>query len=150
MFPSDGPSFSRILAWRCADCVGRTRRLDPKTLCLKFPGTSRFSKVQMALSLARRNPINVQFFTIATAPLCVVFSVLKALFRLFAWLFFNLVVREQTHVPCFASRLSFIESTLKRRMPVLTRWSRANCGGVILGQGAKVLSGSAQGIHPRH
>ena len=25
-----------------------------------------------------------------------------------------------------------------------------NCGGVILGQGAKVLSGSTQGIYPRH
>ena len=29
-------------------------------------------------------------------------------------------------------------------------WGFGSCGGVILGQGAKVLSGSTQGIYPRH
>ena len=36
IFPSDGPLFSRILAWRSVDCVNRTRRIGPKTYGIKF------------------------------------------------------------------------------------------------------------------
>ena len=67
----------------------------------------------MALSLARHNLIEVQF------------SVLRAHLRLFTWLFFNLSVREQTLVSCFASLFRFAELTFGR-MPILTRGSRTS------------------------
>ena len=37
IFRSDGSFFSRILAWRSVDWVNRTRRIDPKTICVGFP-----------------------------------------------------------------------------------------------------------------
>ena len=39
-FPSDGPFFSRIFAWRSVDWVNRTFRIDRKTFCIGFPRDS--------------------------------------------------------------------------------------------------------------
>ena len=47
-----------------------------------------------------------------------------ALFRLFIWLFINLVMRKQTLVSSLTTRFNFIEWTLGR-MPIFTRRSRA-------------------------
>ena len=55
------PLFSRTLAWRSVDCLNRNRRIDPKTFRLGFSDTSFFSEVLAARSLARRNPVKVQF-----------------------------------------------------------------------------------------
>ena len=48
-----------------------------------------------------------------------------SLFRLFVWLFVNLVMREQTLLLYFTSRFVFLQLTFGR-MPTLTRRSRAS------------------------
>ena len=48
-----------------------------------------------------------------------------ALFRLFVWVFINLMMLEQTLIPCFTSRFCFVELTFGR-MPILTRRFRAS------------------------
>ena len=72
-------------------------------------------------------PIWDTILTIATAFLVVAFSSflggMVALFRLFVWLFVNLLMREQTPIPCFTSRFVLKELT-SGRMPILTRRSR--------------------------
>ena len=42
-------------------CENRTRRIDPKLSASGFPDTSLFLEVLTARSLARHNPIEVQF-----------------------------------------------------------------------------------------
>ena len=82
----------------------------------------------MTPSLARHDPIAVQFFTIATAflsSLSLLYWRMIVLFRLFVWLFVNLMMREQTLVSCVSSRFSFVGLTFGR-MPILTRRSRAS------------------------
>ena len=52
-------------------------------------------------------------FRYCYSTLVVAFSVLKAVFLLFIWLFFNLKVREQTLVPCFASRFNLYRTDIR-------------------------------------
>ena len=96
-----------------------TRRIDPKTSCLGFPRhfTLFFGSSDGSAS-CETQPSGGTVFHKSHSTRVVAFSVLKAIFRLFTWLFFNLVVREQTLVPCFASRFSFIELTFGR-IPIL-------------------------------
>ena len=60
-FPSDGPFFSQILAWRSVDWVNRTRRIDPKTICLGFPRFFTLFGSSDGSERARHNQIEVQF-----------------------------------------------------------------------------------------
>ena len=48
-----------------------------------------------------------------------------ALLSVFVWLFIDLMMREQTRIPGFASRFCFIKLTLGR-MPIFTRRSHAS------------------------
>ena len=124
-FPSDGLLFSRTLAWRIVNCVNRTRRIDPKTLRLAvFPILLAVRK-SWWLWVLRDTSQSWYSFSQWLQHVCLRFSFLKALCRLFICLFFNLVVRAQTLVSCFASRFSFIELTFGR-MPTLERWSRTS------------------------
>ena len=106
------------------DCVNRTRRIDPKTFRLGFPrhffpfGSSDGSESFQA------QPNLGTVFTKSDSTLFVALPVLKAQFRIFTWFFFILAVREQTLVPCFASRFILMEVALGR-MPILTRRPRA-------------------------
>ena len=81
----------------------------------------------MHLNLARRNPIVVHIFTIATAFLSSLSLLLwvVAFLWLFVWLFINLMMREQTLIPGFTARFCFEKLTLGT-MPIVTRRSRAS------------------------
>ena len=106
--------------------------LIPKLYASGFTDISRFSEVLMALSLARHTQLWYTFFDNSYSTLVVALCVLRvtAFFRLFTWLFINLVMREQTLVPCFASRFSLREFTFGR-MPIFTRRSRASTFQII-------------------
>ena len=106
--PSDGPSFSWILAWRSVEWVNRTRWIGPKTFCIGFPRACAPLWDSNGSDSCETQPNCGTVFTKATA----LFSSsvgMVALLGLFTWLFFNFVVREQTQtsVPCFATRFCF-------------------------------------------
>ena len=69
IFPSDGPSCSRILAWRSADCVNRTRRIDPKTSCLGFHRYFTLFRSSDGSESCETQPNCGTMFTIPAAPL---------------------------------------------------------------------------------
>ena len=92
------------------DCVNRTRRIDPNTFCLGFP---------RYFTLFGSSDGSESWETqIATALLSSLFPFWgsKALFRLFTWLFFNLVMREQTLV-----------SPALQTVSVLYNWHSGGC-----------------------
>ena len=75
-----------------------------------------------------------------------------ALFLLFVWLFVNLMMREQTLVPCFASRFVLIELTFGR-MPILTRRSRTRTFQIIsalLSKNGTLVLFASDTSFPRH
>ena len=121
-FPSDGPLFSRILAWRSVDCVNLTRRIDPKTFRLEFPRYFiLFGSSDGSESFETQCNWGT-VFTIVTAPL----SSLFPFWKIFSA--FHLVVLQPCSAgtdtcPLLCIRVSFIELTFGR-MPILTRWSR--------------------------
>ena len=79
----------------------------------------------MHLNLVIHNPIVIHFSQ-QTQHSCRRFLFFwdVALFRLFVWLFTNLVMRKQTLVSSLTTRFIFVELALGR-MPIFTRRSRA-------------------------
>ena len=101
-------------------------KIDPKNFSHRVSLKLRSLRRSWSFWVLRdAKPIVLQFSKIATALLSSLSLHLQTLFRLFTWLFFNLVVREQALVSCFASRFCYMELTFGR-MPRLTRWSRAS------------------------
>ena len=107
--------------------MNRILRIGPKTFCTGFPETFHLEK-PVHLDLVIHNPIVIHIFHNSHSIFVIDFSLFfwqVPLFRPFICLFINLVMREQTLVPCLTSRFSFIELTFGR-MPTLTRRSRAS------------------------
>ena len=133
IFPSDGPFFSRILAWRCVDWVNRTFRIDPKTFCIGFP-RGWFASLRNQCFRVLRDATQLWYnFHNSHSILVVAFSScvgIVAFLWMFVWLFINLVMREQTLIPNFAFRFCFVKLTLGR-MPIFTRRSRASTFQII-------------------
>ena len=112
--------------------MNRTRRVDPKTFRFGFPRyLTLFGSVDGSES-CETQPNCGTIFTIATAPLSSLSQCLRvvALFWLFAWLFVNLMMREQTLITSFAARFCFAKLTLGW-MPIFTRRSRASTFQII-------------------
>ena len=63
----------------------------------------------MVLSLSRHNPLVVQLSQLPQHFCLRFFRFGRLFFELLFWLFFNLTVREQTLVSCFASRFCFMQ-----------------------------------------
>ena len=99
----------------------------PKLFASGFTGTVFLFKKPMLLSLARRNPIVVHFHN-SHSVLVFAFSSfvgIVAFVWLFVWLFVNLMMREQTLISSFTSRVFFVELALGK-MLIFTRRSRAS------------------------
>ena len=124
IFPSDGPFFSRILAWRSVDRVNCTRRIVPKD----FLHRDWVSRACLPLSETNASdPCETQPKQ-QLQHLCLRFLFLSgivALLRLFIRLFVNLVKREQALIPGFTTRLCEKEVTFGRKC-ILTRRSRTS------------------------
>ena len=119
IFPSDGPFFSRILAWRSVDCMNRTRRIDSKTFSHRVSSKlCAFRRFCWLWVLRETTQLRCSF---SQWPL----HVLISLFRHFIWLLVNFIVREHTLISCFATRFSLKALTFGR-MPTLTKRSCAS------------------------
>ena len=119
-------SFSWILAWRSVDLVNRTFRIGPKTFCIGFLRYCLPLWETNASESCETQPNCGTIFHNCHNVLVVAFSFFwNSSLGLFVWLFINLVMREHTFVPGFASRSCFVKVTLGR-MPVFTERSRTS------------------------
>ena len=91
--------------------MNRIFRIDPKTLCLGFPRYFTLFGSSDGSECCETQPNCGTVFHNSHSILVTAFSSFGkvALFRLFVWLFINLVMRNQTLVSSLASRFSFIE-----------------------------------------
>ena len=155
-FPSDGPFFSRILAWRSVDWVNRTRRIGPNTFL------HRVSQMLVCLvwetnasESCETQPKCGTIFTIATAFLSSFSLLLCEWSPFFGFLYgcsSTSFFLEQTHFSGFASRFCFVKLTLWK-MPISTKRSRAITLQIVsarLSNNGTMVTFASHSSFPRH